>query len=154
MESRDGEERPSSNMGKTKIMVSGPNLDLLKKSGKDPCGVCQTGVGRNAIFCGGCLSWIHKKCSGIKGPLRPDPDFRCARCLGKARPIDGRLVKEVQVDDETVEAVPEFCYLGDVLSAGGGCELAAVTRCKSAWGKFRQLLPLLTNRNLPLLTRG
>ena len=89
-----------------------------------------------AIFCGACLSWIHKKCSGIKGPLCPDPDFRCARCLGKARPIDGRLVKEVQVDDETVEAVPEFCYLGDMLSAGGGCELAAVTRCKSAWGKF------------------
>ena len=99
------------NMGKTKIMVSGPNLDLLKKSGKDPCGFCQTGVGRNAIFCGGCLSWIHKKCSGIKGPLRPDPDFRCARWLGKARPIDGRLVKEVQFDDETVEAVPEFCYI-------------------------------------------
>ena len=44
--------------------------------------------------------------------------------------------------------------IGDMLSAGGGCELAAVTRCKSAWGKFRQLLPLLTNRNLPLLTRG
>ena len=119
------------NMGKTKIMVSGPNLDLLKKSGKDPFGVCQTGVGTNAIFCGGCLSWIHKKCSGIKGPLRPDPDFRCVRCLRKARPIDGRLVKEVQVDDETVEAVPEFCYLGDMLSVGGGCELAAVTRCKS-----------------------
>ena len=34
--------------------------------------------------------------------------------------------------------VPEFCYLGDMLSAGGGCELAAVTRCKSAWGTFRQ----------------
>ena len=46
-------------------------------------------------------------------------------------------MKEVQVDDETVEAVPEFCYLGDMLSAGGGCELAAVTRCKSTWGKFR-----------------
>ena len=29
------------NMGKTKIMVSGMDLDLLKKSGKDPCGVCQ-----------------------------------------------------------------------------------------------------------------
>ena len=50
-------------------------------------------------------------------------------------------MKEVQVDDETVEAVPEFCYLGDMLSAGGSCELAAVTRCKSAWGKFRQLPP-------------
>ena len=44
------------NIGKTKIMVSGPNLDLLKKSGKDPCGVFQIGVGRNAIFCGGSLS--------------------------------------------------------------------------------------------------
>ena len=98
------------NMGKTKIMVSGMDLDLLKKSGKDPCGVCQKGVGSNAIFCGGCLCWIHKKCSGIKGPLRPDPDFRCARCLGKARPIDGRTVKEVKVDDETMEDVPEFCY--------------------------------------------
>ena len=32
--------------------------------------------------------------------------------------------------------------------------LAAITRCKCAWGKFRQLLPLLTNRHLPLLTRG
>ena len=41
-----------------------------------------------------------------------------------------------------------------MLSAGGGCELAAVTCCKCAWGKFRQLLPLLTNRNVPLVTRG
>ena len=99
-------------------------------------------------------AWIHKKCSGIKGPLRPDPDFRCTRCLGMAWPIDGRTVKEVKIDDEKLEAVPEFCYLGDMLFAGGGCELAAVTRCKCAWGKFCQLLPLLTNRNLPLLIRG
>ena len=42
------------NMGKTKIMASGMNLDRLKKSGKEPCGVCQTGVGSNSIFCGGC----------------------------------------------------------------------------------------------------
>ena len=55
---------------------------------------------------------------------------------------------------EKLEAVPEFCYLGDMLSAGGGCELAAITRCKCAWGKFRQLLPFLTNHHLPLLTRG
>ena len=78
------------------------------------------------------MSWIHKKCSGIKGPLLPDPDFSCAGGLGKARPIDGRLVKEVLVDDEKVEAVPEFCYMGDRLTAGVGWELAAVTHCKSA----------------------
>ena len=124
-------------------------------SGKYPCGVCQSGVGSsNAIFCGGCKRWVHKKCSGIKGPLRPDPEFRCARCLGTARAIDEREVSEVEVGNEKLEVVPEFCYLGDMLSAGGGCELAAITRCKCAWGKFRQLLPLLTNRHLPLLTRG
>ena len=47
------------NMGKTKIMESGINLDVLKKSGKYPCGVCQSGVGSsNAIFCAasaGCI---------------------------------------------------------------------------------------------------
>ena len=48
------------NMGKTKIMESGINLDVLKKSGKYPCGVCQSGVGSsNAIFCGGCKRWVQ-----------------------------------------------------------------------------------------------
>ena len=113
-------------------MVSGLNLNLLKKSGKNSCSVCQTGVGRNVVFCGGCLSWIHKKCNGIKGFLRRDPDFSCAGGLGKVRPLDGRLVKEVLVDDGKGEAVQEFCYLGDKLFAGRGSELAAVTHCKSA----------------------
>ena len=142
------------NIGKTKIMVTGLDMDLLKKFGKDPCGVCQKGVrsnaiscgdclcwiGSNAISCGDCLCWIQKKSNGIKGPLCPNPDFRCARCLGTARPIDGRTVKGVKVDEEKLEAISEFCYL----CAGGGCELAAVTYCKCAWGWFRQLLPLLT----------
>ena len=113
-------------------MFSGLNLKLLKKSGKNSCSVCQTGVGRNAVFCGGCLSWIHKKCNGIKGSLRRDPDFSCAGYLGKGCPLDGRLVKEVLVDDEKVEAVQEFCYLGDNLFAGRACEMAAVTHCKWA----------------------
>ena len=56
-------------MGKTKIMVSGLDLEQSKKSGKDPCDVCPKEVGNNAIICGGCLCWIHKKYNGIKGPL-------------------------------------------------------------------------------------
>ena len=58
------------------------------------------------------------------------------------------------IGDEKLEVVPEFCYLGDMLSAGGGCELASISRCKCAWAKFRQLFPLLGNRHLSLLTRG
>ena len=142
------------NMGKTKIMESGINLDVLKKSGKFPCGVCLTGVGStNAIQCDGCERWVHKKCSGIKGRIT-ESEFTCTRCLGTARAIDGRRSLEVEVGNEKLEVVPEFCYLGDMLSARGGCELAEITRCKCAWGKFRQLLPLLTNRQEPLLARG
>ena len=122
------------NMGKTKIMESGINVDVLKKTGKYPCGVCLTGVGStNAILCDGCERRVHKKCSGIKGRLPPDSEFRCALCLGTARAIDERQSVEVEVGNERLEVVPEFCYLGDMLSAGGGCELAA-TCCKCAWG--------------------
>ena len=130
------------NMGKTKIMESGINLDVLKKSGKYPCGVCQSGVGSsNAIFCVGCKHWVHSKCSGIKGPLRPDPEFRCARCLGTARAIDEREVSGFEVGNEKLEVVPEFCYLGDMLYAGGGCEVAAITRCKCAWASSANCFP-------------
>ena len=143
------------NMGKTKIMESGINLDVLKKSGKFPCGVCLKGVGStNAILCGGCERWVHKKCSGSKGHLLPDNEFMCARCLGTARAIDERQSLDVEDGNKKVEVVPEFCYFGDMLSAGGGCELAEITCCKCAWGKLRLLLPLLTNRQVLLLTRG
>ena len=114
---------------------------------------CYCRVGStNAILCDGCKRWVHKKCSGIKERLLPESEFMCARCLGTARAID--RIQSLEAENEKLEVVPEFCYLGDMLSAGGGCELAAITRCKCAWGKFRQLLPLLTNRQVPLLTRS
>ena len=65
------------NMGKTKVLISLLGLDVLQKSGKDPCGMCLNGVGTNSIFCGGCFSWILKKCSSIPGPLKPYVSFKC-----------------------------------------------------------------------------
>ena len=142
------------NMAKTKFMVSGVGLDKLKDSGKYPCSVCRQGVGANSIFCTRCKHWVHSKCSGVSGRLRADPEFVCPRCSGLARPIDGRPVTEVVIDDRTLDVVDEFCYLGDMLSSGGGCTSAIINRCKVAWGKFRKLLPILTSRNLPFLVRG
>ena len=66
--------------------------------------------------------------------------------MGNARPIDGRPQSEVQVGPDKLEVVASFCYLGDMLSAGGGCEMAVTTRVKTAWKKFRELLPVLTSR--------
>ena len=142
------------NMGKTKCMISGLQLNRLQKTGKHPCAVCLAGTGSNSIYCGKCACWVHKKCSGIKGPLRNDPSYICPRCAGTARPVDGRPVKEVTVGEHKLEVVSEFCYLGDMLSSGGDCELAATVRCRTAWGKFRELLPILTNKHLPLVSRG
>ena len=60
-------------MIKTKVLISGPGLDVLQKSGKDPCAVCLNGVSTKSISCGGSSSWVHKKCNGISGSLNPDP---------------------------------------------------------------------------------
>ena len=57
------------NMKKTKLMVSGPGLDLLSDSGACPCAVCRSGVGVNSIQCSQCMYWVHKKCSGVRGRL-------------------------------------------------------------------------------------
>ena len=121
--------------------------------GCSKCAVCRTGVGSNSIFCNGCKHWVHKKCSGLKR-LTEDPNYRCTRCQGTARPLDGRPQSEVQVGPDKLEVVPSFCYLGDMLSAGGGCELSITTRVKTAWKKFKELLPVLSSRHLSFKTRG
>ena len=55
--------------------------------------------------------WVHKRSSGIPGPLKPDTSVRCKRCTGQARPVDGRPITEVTVGREKLEVVPSFCNL-------------------------------------------
>ena len=141
------------NAGKTKIMICGMGLDLLHCSGEFPCAICRTGVGSNSIFCNGCKHWVHKKCSGLKR-LKKDLDYRYTRCQGTARPLEGRPQKEVQVGPDKLEVVASFCYLRDMLSAAGGCELPTTTRVKMAWKKFKDLLPVLSSHHLSFKTRG
>ena len=142
------------NMQKTKVMISGGNLYTLKDSGEHPCRVCRKGVGVNSILCTGCSHWIHKKCSGIHRRLTTNPSFKCSRCLGTARPIDGRPMDSVAVDGQQLAVVDSFWYLGDNIFAGGGCEAATVNRIRAAWGKFWELLPILSSKSLSLHTRG
>ena len=127
------------NAGKTKVMICGTGLDLLLSSGEYPCAVCRTGVGNNSIYCNGCKLWVHKKCSGLQR-LTPNPDYMCARCMGNASPIDSRPLSEFQVQPDKLEVVASFCYLVDMVSAGGGCEITVTTCVKTAWKKFRELL--------------
>ena len=110
-------------------------------------------MGSNSIFCNGCKHWVHKKCSGLKR-LKIDPDYRYTRCQGTACPLDGRPQKEVQVGPDKLEVVASFCYLGDMLSAAGGCEFSTTTFVKTAWKKFKDLLPVLSSCYLSLSLCG
>ena len=53
-----------------------------------------------------------------------------------------------------LDFVDSLCYLGDTTDAGGSCELSVIMRVQSVWGKFLQLLPILTSFALLYTTRG
>ena len=50
--------------------------------------------------------------------------------------------------------VNQFCYLGDMISAGGGTEVSTIACVRSGWKSFRVLLPLLASRVISLKTKG
>ena len=98
--------------GKTKAMVCGgiTSQDGLSKSKFDTFGVCS----------------LRLKANGCAGVKRVTPKFSsnstCRRCEGN---IGETVEQEEKLCDE-VETVWDITYLGDRVSAGGGCE-AAVT---------------------------
>ena len=69
-------------------------------------------------------------------------------------PLVGRPQREVQVGPDKLEVVASFCYLGDMLSPAGVCELSTTTCVKTAWKKFKELLPFLSSCHLSFKTCG
>ena len=51
----------------------------------------------------------------------------CAWCKGTT---DGRPDSAVKVGPDKLEVVASFCYVGDMFSVGGGCELAVTAHVK------------------------
>ena len=78
------------NAGKMKTMICSTGLDFLQSVGEFPCAVCRTG-----IFCNDCKHFVPRKGSGLKR-LTKDPDYRCSRCQGTARPLDGSLQRRTR----------------------------------------------------------
>ena len=52
------------------------------------------------------------------------------------------------------ERIDKFCYLGDMLSAGGGLEASSITQIRTGWKKFKEILPLLTSRVFSYKMKG
>jgi len=53
-----------------------------------------------------------------------------------------------------MELVDKFCYLSDMLSVDGDADAAVEATIRIGWNKFRQLVPLLTNKDISLIMRG
>ena len=53
-----------------------------------------------------------------------------------------------------LECGDKFCYLGDMIGSEGGAEEASRMRVKCAWGKFRELTPILTARRAEAKLKG
>ena len=53
-----------------------------------------------------------------------------------------------------LELVDKFCYLVDMLSVDGDADAAVEARMRIGWNKFRQLVPLLTSKDVSLIMRG
>ena len=136
---------------KTKVMHCKYDNSSRQEASKFPCGVCRKGVGSNSILCSLCKHYIHKRCSGLKGRLKEDPNYVCPACIS---PTVQTPPLEFIVDGSNLELVPTFCYLGDMIGDSCGCFDAITARIKSAWKKFRELLPILTNKSISLKSRG
>jgi len=70
-------------------------------------------------------------------------------------PVTGTGRTSVHIGgDANLELVDKFCYLGDMLSADGDADATVETRIRIEWNKFRQLVPLLNNKDISLSVRG
>jgi len=69
--------------------------------------------------------------------------------MEKVRPWCGQPSDRGRLKNRTaqLELVDKFCYLGDILSVDGDADAAVEARIRIGWNKFRQLVPLLTNKD-------
>jgi len=115
-------------MGKTHVIWCISGKGHMENRGMFPCGICNIGV---EARCTASNSWIHKKCSSIRGRLHIS-GFRCKRC------VDG--------DSGQSEVLRET-----LLGFGKDWSALEASRAKvrSAWAKFRDLASTEIQRNFP-----
>jgi len=78
--------------------------------------------------------------------------FVCRGCMNS---VTGTGCTSMDIGvNANLELVDTCCYLGDMLCVDGDGDAAVETRIRIGWNKFRQLVPLLTSKDIPLILRG
>ena len=134
------------------VMVRGGiTKDGLSKSKVDPCGVCRLRVKANSVLCLQCGKWIHGRCVGVmRVTQKYSRNFACRKCEGNV----GEAVEQEEKLCDEVETVRGFAYLGDRVSASGGCEAGVTAKTRCRWVKPRECGELMYGSRLPLKMKG
>ena len=88
----------------------------------------------------------------LKRKLASAINFKWKACLDPQ--VSDADYEAVELDGNKYEVVNQFCYLTDIISAGGGAEASTVARVRSGWKIFRILLPLIASRVITLKIKG
>jgi len=76
-------------------------------------------------------------------------------CRGCVNPLTSTWCTSPDIgDNANLESVDKFRYLGDMLSVDGDADAAVETRIQLGWNKFKQLVSLLTDKDISLNVRG
>ena len=144
-------KRLKANIEETKVVVSGVEAEVTVSKVLDPCGICRKRVRANSVLCVKCRKWIHERYAKVKRvTLRLGRDFVCGRCKKQA----DEFMDSVEELCEEVETERGFCYLGDKVNGGGGCEAAVTARARIGWVKFRECGELLNSKRFSLKLKG
>ena len=75
-------------------------------------------------------------------------------CSSQCEGNIGEAVEHEETLCDEMETVSECTYLGDRVSAGGGCEAVVTERTRHGWVKSRECGELLYGRMFPLRLKG
>ena len=94
---------------------------------------------------------VHRKCSGIKGSMIKVSKFLYVEAVDQRASVD-RTSMDIG-NSASLELVGMFCYLRDMFSIDGDADAAVEASVRKGWNKFRQLVLLLINKDVSLITR-
>ena len=75
-------------------------------------------------------------------------------CKNSREGCNGEVEEQKGMSMGDVEKVDRFCYLGDTINSGGGCEIAVSRRCRLGWKTFNELVSILAGRRLIMRIKG
>ena len=105
----------------------------------------------NSVLCTKCGNCVHGRCAKIKRvTARLAMHFVYSKCRGQ---MEGTVDSIEKLCDE-VETVNGYSYLGDRLTAGGGCEAAVTPRVRISWVRLRESGELLLGNRFPQKMKG